>query len=124
VVPASEDERHAVGGQAIAADRRHQQMAKARTVKMTTIRVMKKVRAMMVRATRAVTETSPREEGDNGHSNQLNTKVAAAVKTVVAINGRQCKMDGSGNQDGWWRRDQDGWQQQQWATAAQWAVEW
>jgi hypothetical protein len=84
------DKRHAVGGQAIPADRRHQHTAKARAVKTTTTRVTKKVRAMMARATRAITETSPREEGDNWHNNQLSTKVAAAVRTGVAIYGRQC----------------------------------
>jgi hypothetical protein len=52
------------------------------------------------RATRAMTETSRREEGDNGHNNQLRTKVVAAVRTVVTIYGRQCEMDGSDNQDG------------------------
>jgi hypothetical protein len=78
------------------ADRRHQRTATARAVKTTTTRVMKKVRAMMARRTRAMTETSPREEGDDGQNNQLSTKVAAAVRTVVAIYGRQCKMDGGG----------------------------
>ncbi len=67
---------------------------------MTAIWVTKKVRVMMARATRAMAETSPREEGDNGHNNQLSTKVAAAVRTVVAIYGRQCKMDGNSNWNG------------------------
>jgi hypothetical protein len=79
------DERHAIGGRAIAADRRHQRTATARAVKMTTTRATKKVRAMMARATRAMTETSLREEGDDRHNNQLSTKVAAAVRTVEAI---------------------------------------
>jgi hypothetical protein len=92
-------------------DGRRQWMAKARAVKTTTTRLMKKVRAMMARATRAMMETSPREEGDNGHNNQLSTKVAAAVRTVVAIYGRRCKMDDSSNQYGQWQQDQDGWQQ-------------
>jgi hypothetical protein len=83
----------------------------------------KKVRAMMARATRGMMETSPREGGDNGHNNQLSTKVEAAVRTVVGIYGRQCKMDGSGDQDGQWRQDQDGRWQRQWAMAAQLAAE-
>ncbi len=82
-------------------NRRHQRMATARAVKTTTTRVTKKVRVMMARETRVMMETSPREEGDNEHNNQLSAMVAAVVRTVVAIYGRQCKMDGSGNQDGW-----------------------
>ncbi len=82
------------------ADRRHWLMATARAVKGMTTRVTKKVRAMMARAMRVMTETSPREEGDNGHNNQLCTKVAAKVRIVVASNERQCNMDSSGNQDG------------------------
>ncbi len=69
----------------------------------TTTKATKKVRAMMVRVTRTLSENSPREEGDNGHNNQLSAKVVAAVRTVVAIYGRQCMMDGSSNQDGWQR---------------------
>jgi hypothetical protein len=41
------------------------------------MRVTKKVRvlrATRVRATRVIMETSPMEEGDNGHNNQLGTK--------------------------------------------------
>ncbi len=124
MAPVSADEMRAVGGQAIAADRRHQQTETARAVKMTTTRAMKKVRAMMARATRAMMETSLREEGDDGQYNQLSTKVVAAVRTVVVKYGRQCKMDGSGDQDGRQRQDQDGRQQRQWATAVQWAAEW
>jgi hypothetical protein len=116
--------RHAVGGRAIAADRRHQQLAMARVVKTMTTRMTKKVRAMMARATRAMTETSPREEGDNRHNNQLSTKVVAVVRTVVAIYGRQCKINSSGDQDGQWRQDPDGQQQRRWATAEQWVAEW
>jgi hypothetical protein len=78
------------------ADRRHQRTATARAVKTTTTRVTKKVRAMMARGTRAMTETSPREEGDDGQNNQLSTKVATAVRTVVVIYGRRCEMDGGG----------------------------
>jgi hypothetical protein len=89
VAPASADERRAVGGRAIAADRRHQRMATARAVKRMKTRATKKVRAMMVRATREMTETSSREEGDDENNNQLSTKVAAGVRTVVAIYGRQ-----------------------------------
>jgi hypothetical protein len=40
------------------------------------------------RATMAMTETSPREEGDNEHTNQLCTKVAAMARTVLATTGR------------------------------------
>jgi hypothetical protein len=98
-------------------------MATARAVKITTTRATKKVRAMMVRGMRAMSETSPREEGDNGHNNQLSTKVAATMRTVVASNGKQCKMDGSNNHDRWQWQDQDEQQQRQWATAAQWAPE-
>ncbi len=72
----------------MAADRRHWQTSTARAVKATTTFLMKKVRAMMARATRAMAETSPREEGDDGHNNQLSTKVAAVVRIVVAIYGR------------------------------------
>jgi hypothetical protein len=50
-----------------------------------TTRVTKK---MMARATRAMTETPSREEEHDGHNNQLSTKVASAVRTVVAIYGR------------------------------------
>ncbi len=75
-----------VGGQTIEADRRHQRTATARAVKTTmTTKATKKVRAMMARVTRAMSETSPREKGDDGHNNQLSTKVAAAVRIVVAI---------------------------------------
>ncbi len=70
------------------ADRRHQRTDTARAVKTMTTRVTKKVRAIMARVTRAMTETSPREEGDNGHNNQPSTKVAAVVRTVVTTHGR------------------------------------
>ncbi len=96
----------------------------ARAVKTTTTRATMKVRAMMVLATQAMMETSPGEEGDNGHNNQLSTKVAAAVRTVVASNGRQCKMDGSGDQDGLQQQDHNGQRQRQQETAVQWAAEW
>jgi hypothetical protein len=101
-------------------------MATARAVKTMTTRAAKKARAMMVRATRAMTETSPREEGDDGHNNQLvvSTKVVASVRPVVAIYRRQCKMDCSSNQDGWRQQDQDGRWQRQWAMVAQWVAEW
>ncbi len=79
-----------------------------RAVTMTTMRATKKVRAVMAMATRAMTETSPREEGDDGHNNQLGTKVVATARTVAASNGRQCMMDVSGNQDGWQWQDHDG----------------
>jgi hypothetical protein len=48
-------------------------------------------------------KTSPWEEGDNGHNNQLGTKMAATVKTVVSCSGGNARwvavvimMDGSG----------------------------
>ncbi len=41
-----------------------------------------------VRVTRVMMETSPREEGDDGHNNQLGTKAAAMVRTVVAMTTR------------------------------------
>ncbi len=46
------------------------------------------LRAKRVRATRVIMETSPREEGDNGHNNQLGTKVAATARTVVSTTAR------------------------------------
>ncbi len=45
-----------------------------------------------MRATRVMTETSPREEGDDGHNNQLGTKVAATARTVVAKTARAIMM--------------------------------
>jgi hypothetical protein len=64
-------------------------MATARAVKTRTTRVTKKVRAIMARATRAMTEIFPREEGDDGHNNQVSTKLVAVavVRTVMAIYG-------------------------------------
>ncbi len=97
-------ERLAAGGQVIAADRRHRWTTTARAVKTRTTMAAKKTKAMMARVTRATMETSPREEGDDGHNNQLSTKVAAMVRTAVASNVRQCKMDGISNQDGWGSR--------------------
>jgi hypothetical protein len=88
-------------GQAVTADRRYQQTATVRAVTTTSTKAMKKARATMARVTRGMMETSPREEGDNGHNNQLGTKMAATVRTVVTSNRRQCKMGGSGNHDGW-----------------------
>jgi hypothetical protein len=91
VAPASVDERHAANGQAFAADRRHPRMATARVVNTTATRATKKamgLRVMRVMATRVKVETSPREEGDNGHNNQLGTKVAAMARTVVAMTAR------------------------------------
>jgi hypothetical protein len=54
----------------------------------TTMRAKEKARAMMARAIRAMTETSQREEGDNGHNNQLGTKAMAMARTVVSSNWR------------------------------------
>ncbi len=41
-----------------------------------------------VRVTRVMMETSPREEGDNRHNNQLGTKAAAMARTVVVLTAR------------------------------------
>ncbi len=41
-----------------------------------------------MRVTRVMMETSPREEGDDGHNNQLGTKAAATARTVVAKTAR------------------------------------
>ncbi len=76
MAPASVDERRAVNGQAFAADRRHRRTATARVVNTTATRATKKVRglrATRVRGTRVIMEISPREEGDDGHNNQLGT---------------------------------------------------
>jgi hypothetical protein len=91
VAPASADERHAANGWAFVADRRHLQTATARVVNTMAMRAMKKARGLRVtgvRATRVIMETSPREERDNGHNNQLGTKVAATARTVVAATAR------------------------------------
>jgi hypothetical protein len=95
VAPASADERCAANGRALAADRRHWRMAKARVVNMTATRATKKargLRATRVRATRVIMETSPREEGDNGHNNQLGTKASAIARTVVTTTVRGIMM--------------------------------
>ncbi len=91
VAPASADERRAANGRAFEADRRHPWKATARVVNTTATRVTKKargLRATRVRAMRVIMETSPMEEGDNGHNNQLGTKVAAMARTVVATTVR------------------------------------
>ncbi len=91
MAPASADERHAANGQAFVADRRHPRTATARVVNTTATRATKKARgsrATRVRATRVMMETSPREEGDDGHNNQLGTKVGATARTVVATTAR------------------------------------
>jgi hypothetical protein len=67
----------------------------ARAVKMMATWAMKKVRgsrATRVRAMRVMTETSPRDEGDNGHDNKLGTKVAATARTVVTATVRGITM--------------------------------
>jgi hypothetical protein len=87
VAPASADERRAANGWAFKADRRHPRKSTARVVNTTATRVTKKarwLRATRVRAMRVIMETSPMEEGDNGHNNQLGTKAAATARTVVA----------------------------------------
>jgi hypothetical protein len=66
-------------------------MATARVVTTMATRATKKARgsrATRVRATRVIMEISPREEGDDGHNNQLGTKVAAMARTVVAMTAR------------------------------------
>jgi hypothetical protein len=85
------DKRRAAGGWAFAVDRRHQRTEMVRAVKRTATRATTKargLRATRVRAKRVMTETSPREEGDNGHNNQLGTKAATMVQTVVAKTAR------------------------------------
>jgi hypothetical protein len=65
--------------------------ATVRVVNMMATRATKKARgsrATRERARRVIMDTSPREEGDNGHNNQLGTKVAAMVRTVVATTAR------------------------------------
>jgi hypothetical protein len=41
-----------------------------------------------VRVTRVMKETSLREEGDDGHNNQLGTRAAAMARTVVGTTAR------------------------------------
>ncbi len=92
MAPASADERRAANGRAFAADRRHLRTATARVVNTTATRATKKargLRATRVRVTRVIMETSPKEEGDDGHNNQLGTKVAAPVRTVVGWRRQQ-----------------------------------
>jgi hypothetical protein len=63
----------------------------ARAVKTTATKAMKKARGLRVtrvRVTRVMMETSPREEGDDGHNNQLGTKAVAMATTVVATTAR------------------------------------
>jgi hypothetical protein len=70
-------------------------MATARVVNTMATRVTKKargLRATRVRVTRVIMETSPREEGDDGHSNQLGTKAVATARTVVAMTARVITM--------------------------------
>ncbi len=69
-------------------NRRHPRTAMVRAVKTSTMRATKKARATKARETRVMMETSPREEGEDGQNNQLGTKVAATVRTVVASYGR------------------------------------
>jgi hypothetical protein len=60
----------------------------ARAVKTMTKRATMKARAMRARATRVMAETSAREEGGDGHNNQLGTKATAMAKTVVRMTAR------------------------------------
>jgi hypothetical protein len=95
VAPASVDERRAANERAFAADRRHRRTATVRVVNKTAMKATKKARgsrAMRVRATRVIMETSLREEGDDGHNNQLGTKAAATARTVVATTVRAITM--------------------------------
>ncbi len=62
----------------------------------------------MARATRVMTESSPKEEGDDGHKNQLDTKAVATARTVVASNGRRCKIDSNSNHNEERGQDCDG----------------
>jgi hypothetical protein len=65
--------------------------ATARAVKTMAMRVTKKargLRVMWVRVTRVIMETSPRDEGDDGHINQLGIKAAATAGAVVAMTAR------------------------------------
>ncbi len=67
----------------------------ARVVNTTATRARKKARgsrSTRVSVTRVIMETSPREEGDNGHNNQLGTKVAVTARTVVATTARAITM--------------------------------
>jgi hypothetical protein len=67
------------------------QWSMARAVKTITARAMEKARGSRVtrvRVMRVMTETSPREEGDDGHNNQPGTKAAAMARTVVATTAR------------------------------------
>jgi hypothetical protein len=66
-------------------------MATTRAVKTTTTMATKKVRATRARVTRAMTETTPREEGDDGHNNQLCTKATVVARTVVAMTARELR---------------------------------
>ncbi len=62
-------------------------MATARVVNTMATRGAKKARgsrATRVRVTRVIMKTSPREEGDNGHNNQLGTKAVAARAITTA----------------------------------------
>ncbi len=91
MAPASADERRAANARAFTVDSRHPWTATARVLNTTAMRATKKARgsrATRVRATRVIMETSPREEGDNGHNNQLGTKVAGMARTVVAMTAR------------------------------------
>jgi hypothetical protein len=74
VAAESADKKRAAGERAFAADRRHWRSAMARAVKTTATRATKKARGSRttrVRVTRVIMETSLREEGDDGHNNQL-----------------------------------------------------
>ncbi len=51
-------------------------------------RLQRLLQVTWVRVTRVMMETSPREEGDDGHNNQLGTKAAATARTVVATTAR------------------------------------
>jgi hypothetical protein len=67
-------------------------MAMVRAVKTMTMRATKKMRATRARATRAMTETSPREERDGGHNNQLGTKLITMARTLAVTTARGMMM--------------------------------
>ncbi len=69
--------------------------ATARAVKTAATRATKKARGsrvMRVKVTRVMMETSPREEGDDGHNNQLGIKAVATARTVVVTRARAITM--------------------------------
>ncbi len=62
------------------------------TTRATKIARATRVRATRARAMKAMTETSPRKKGYDGHNNQLGTKAVAMARTVVAMTARATTM--------------------------------